>query len=151
MKPEYVDSFLTSAVLTFDAMLGCKLTPGEPFVKQAFQQEHEVSGIIGLIGKAKGAVVLSLCHEAALSASEALLGERPEKIDHDVTDAIGELTNIIAGVAKAKLEYLALSASLPTVIVGEGHVMEFPNRVTPVCIPFGSPWGPVSVEVGLIE
>ncbi len=151
MKVEHIDSFLTSVVSTFDTMLGCKLTPREPFVKPAFQPEHEVSGVIGLSGKAKGAVILSLCHEAALSASEALLGQRPTEIDHDVTDAVGELTNIIAGGAKAKLEHLALSVSLPTVFVGPGHAMEFPHKVAPVCIPFDCPWGYVAVEVGLIE
>ena len=62
-----------------------------------------------------------------------------------------KLTNIIAGGAKAKLEHLALSVSLPTVIVGQGHVMEFPQTVSPVCIQFDCPWGYVAVEVGLIE
>jgi chemotaxis protein CheX len=151
MKSEYASPFLSATVSTFDAMLGCKLTPREPIAKGAFQPEHEVSGVIGLSGKAKGAVILSMCREAAIRASEAMLGQRPAEIDSDVTDAIGELTNIIAGGAKAKLAELALSVSLPTVFVGQGHAMEFPHKVAPVCIPFDCAWGYVAVEVGLIE
>ena len=64
---------------------------------------------------------------------------------------MGELANIIAGSAKAKLENLKLSVSLPTVITGKGHCIEFPRKVTPICIPFDSEWGPVTVEVGLVE
>lgn len=151
MKAEYINPFLTAAISAFDTMLGCTLTRGTLYVKNGSQPEHEVSGIIGLSGKAKGTVVLGLGREAALSAAETLLEERPPEINADVTDAVGELANIIAGSAKAKLENLSLSVSLPTVITGKGHCVEFPRQVTPICIPFESKWGPITVEVGLIE
>jgi chemotaxis protein CheX len=152
MNPEYIDSFLTAAVLTFETMLGCELVPLEMFVKQGFQPEHEVNGIIGLSSKkARGTIVLSLSHEAALSASGALLGQRPSEINADVIDAVGELTNIIAGAGKAKLEHLALNLSLPTTIVGNLHFVGFPHNAPSTCIPFRCPWGDVAVEVALVE
>ena len=107
--------------------------------------------MIGLSGKAQGTVVVGLSREAALSAAEVLLQERPPEINGDVTDAIGELVNIIAGGAKAKLEHLDMSVSLPTVITGKSHCIEFPTKVTPICIPFESAWGEITVEVGLCE
>jgi len=100
MKVEYINPFLTSAISAFDTMLGCKLNRGTPYVKNGSQPEHEVSGVIGLSGKARGTVVLSLSREAALNATAVLLQERPAEINSDVTDAVGELTNIIAGGAK---------------------------------------------------
>ncbi len=151
MKTEYINPFLTATASVFDTMLGCTLTRGTPFVKVGDEPEHAVSGVIGLSGKAKGTVVLGLDREAAIGATEAMLQERPDEINGDVTDAIGELANIIAGAAKAKLEELDLSVSLPTVITGKGHHVEFPSQVTPICIPFGSQWGPITVEVGLTE
>jgi chemotaxis protein CheX len=151
MKAEYINPFLVAAITAFDTMLGCKLTRGTPYVKHGPQPEHEVSGVIGLSGKARGTVVLSLSREAALNATAVLLEERPTEINADVTDAVGELTNIIAGSAKAKLDHLELSVSLPTVITGKWHCVEFPKKVTPICIPFESKWGRITVEVGLIE
>jgi len=151
MKAEHINPFLASMVSVFDAMLGCKLTRGNPYVKNAVQPEHEISGVIGLSGRAKGVGVLSLCREAALSATEALLGERPPEINGEVADAVGELTNIVAGNAKAKLEYLNLSVSLPTVVAGKWHTIEFPKSVLPICIPFDCLWGPVAMMVGLVE
>lgn len=151
MKVEYINPFLASTISVFETMLDCELTRKEPFVKKGFQPEHEVSGIIGLSGKARGTVVLSLGREVALNAAAAMLGERPEQINADVTDAVGELTNIIAGGAKAQLPLLAMSVSLPTVITGKSHSVEFPKNVTPICIPFGCEWGFVAVEVGLVE
>ena len=151
MKAEYINPFLVSTISTFKTMLGCVLTRGTPFVKNGLQPEHEVSGVIGLSGRAQGTVVVGLGREAALRATEAMLQERPPEINGDVVDAIGELANIIAGGAKAKLEHLDLSVSLPSVITGKGHCIQFPTKVTPICIPFESDWGLITVEVGLSE
>jgi chemotaxis protein CheX len=151
MKVEYINPFLLSAISAFETMLGCKLSRGTPYVKNGPQPEHEVSGVIGLSGKARGTVVLSLSREAALNATAILLQEPVKEINGDVTDAVGELTNIIAGGAKARLEHLSMSVSLPTVITGKWHCVEFPKKVTPICIPFESQWGRITVEVGLIE
>jgi chemotaxis protein CheX len=151
MRVEYINPFLAAAIAAFDTMLGCKLIRGAPYVKNGGRPEHEVSGVIGLSGRARGTVVLSLSREAALSATAVLLDERPEEINADVTDAVGELTNIIAGSAKAQLEHLEMSVGLPTVITGKCHCVEFPKKVTPICIPFDSDWGLITVEVGLAE
>jgi len=151
MKVEYINPFLTSTISAFSTMLGCELTRGTPYIKNGSQPEHEVSGIIGLSGKAQGTVVLGLSREAALSAAEVLLEERPPVINGDVTDAVGELANIIAGGAKAQLAHLSMSVSLPTVITGKCHCVEFPSKITPICIPFQSKWGMITVEVGLSE
>ena len=151
MRVEFINPFLVATISAFDTMLGCTLTRGTPYVKNGGQPEHEVSGVIGLSGKARGTVVLSLSRHAALSATEVLLQERPPEINADVTDAVGELTNIIAGSAKAKLEHLQLSVGLPSVITGKCHCVEFPKKITPICIPFDSEWGLITVEVGLTE
>lgn len=151
MKVEYINPFLTSTVSVFQTMLGVSLSRGEIYLKDGVQAPHEVSGIIGLSGKAKGTVVLSFCRDAALKAAGLMLGETPEEVDPDVTDAVGELTNMVAGNAKAQLEHLAMSLSLPSVITGQGHSVEFPRGVVPICIPFNWEAGFMAVEVGLVE
>ncbi|MBC8351607.1 MAG: chemotaxis protein CheX [Planctomycetes bacterium] len=152
MKAEYINPFVTSTVNVFSTMLDCALERDPLCTKASFAPLHEVSGIIGLSGKAAGTVVLSLCREVALQATAALLlGERPTEIDADVIDAVGELANMIAGNAKIHLEELSMSVSLPSVICGKNHSLTFPSQATPIIIPFRSPWGPLSIEVGLVE
>jgi chemotaxis protein CheX len=151
MKVEYINPFLSSTISVFSTMLGTTLTRGEPFLKNGTQPNHEVSGMIGLTGKARGMVVLSMSREAALGAASALLSETQKEINADVADAVGELTNMVAGAAKAQLDHLKMSVSLPTVITGKAHCIEFPKHTTPICIPFESKWGPVAVEVGILE
>ncbi len=151
MKVEYINPFIVSVNNVFNTMLNCKLARGEIFLKDGHHPEHFVSGIIRLSGKAKGVVVLSLCREAALEASGTLLMERPTEVNADVVDAVGELTNMIAGGAQAQLEHLEMRMSLPSVVTGRSYTIDFPSDSTPICIPFECQWGPVAVEVGLVE
>ncbi|MGW8257303.1 MAG: chemotaxis protein CheX [Thermoguttaceae bacterium] len=151
MKVEYINPFLTSTISVFSTMLGTTLVREEPYLKDNSQPNFDVSGIIGLSGKAKGMVVLTLDRQTALQAAHAMTGEEHKDINADVADAVGELTNMIAGSAKAKLEHLSLSVSLPSVITGKAHCVEFPKNTKPICIPFDCEWGAVAVEVGIVE
>ena len=65
MKVEYINPFLSSTISVFDTMLRCKLERGNPYLKNGTQPQHEVSGVIGLSGKAQGTVVLGVSREAA--------------------------------------------------------------------------------------
>lgn len=148
---EYINPFLSSALNVFRTMLDCEIKRGKPFLKGGPQPDHDISGIIGLTGEAIGTVVLSLGRQTALTATSRFLGEMPTEISDDVVDTIGELTNMIAGSAKAQLESLEMSISLPNVIVGRNHTVSFPSGVTPVGLPLECEWGPASMMVGLCE
>jgi chemotaxis protein CheX len=151
MKADYINPFLSSTTHVFSKMLSCPLKRGEIYLKDRTQPTYEVSGIIGLSGKALGTVVLSLSREVALQAAEHVLQNHFETINADVVDLIGELTNMIAGSAKAQLEQYEMSVSLPNVITGKNHIVQFPSNVVPICVPFDSPWGPICLEVSLVE
>jgi chemotaxis protein CheX len=149
MKAEYINPFVIATVEAFEKMLGCEVRRGALTLKTGRNPNYEISGVIGLSGNAIGTVVLSFSKEVALKAAGVLLMTEMTEISADVVDAVGELTNMVAGSAKSKLEELELSISLPNVITGSGHEIRFPSEVTPICIPFESPWGPLTVEVGL--
>lgn len=149
MRAEYINPFIQSVCNTFSTTVDCQVQRGAPRLQLPGEDLFDISGVIGLSGNAVGSVVLSLSKEVALQATSAMLMMETTEINADVIDAIGELTNMVAGSAKAKLEELQLSISLPTVVTGKGHVLSFPREVTPICIPFDSAWGPLKLEVCL--
>jgi chemotaxis protein CheX len=151
MKADYINPFLSATAHVFSKMLSCQLKRGTPYLKDRTQPTYEVSGIIGLSGKALGTVVLSLAREVALRAAEHVLQDHFESVNADVVDLIGELTNMIAGSAKAQLDQYEMNLSLPSVITGKNHIVQFPSDVVPICVPFDSPWGPICLEVSLVE
>lgn len=151
MRAEYINPFIEATVDVFRTMLGCNVSRTGLSINDSFQPQYDVTGIIGLSGKAHGDVVISFEQRVALSATEALLGVKYDTINEDVVDTVGELTNMIAGNAKTSLSSLAMSLALPTVIVGKNHSIRFPSKVNPLALPFESDWGHFSIEVGLIE
>lgn len=151
MRVEFINPFLAATHQVFSTMLGCSLTRGPLQLKQGDAPMYEVSGLIGLSGRCRGMVLVSMDCHAALSAAGIMLGSRPESLDGDVMDAVGELTNMIAGAAKTQLEEYRLNIGLPTTICGKSHSVRFPPESTPIAIPFSSALGAVCVEVGLVE
>ena len=149
MKAEHINPFITSLGTVFRTMLQCEVKRGPISLKQDRQPGHPISGVIGLSGHAVGTVVLSMSEAVALRAASTMLMADCTEVNADVLDAVGELTNMVAGRAKSQLEELDLSVSLPNIITGCGHEVRFPSTVTPICVPFATPWGELSLEVGL--
>jgi chemotaxis protein CheX len=100
--------------------------------------EWDVSGIIGLTGEARGAVVISMRIDLAIKLTSILTGTEHKGLDPDVVDAVGEIINIIAGNSKQELEEaFRLVISLPTIIKGREHSINWPNgQARVICIPF---------------
>lgn len=151
MQVELINPFVSATHDVFQTMLGCELARGPLSLKREHAPTYEVSGLIGVGGKCRGMVVVSVSRGTAIGAAEAMLGSRPEELNGDVMDAIGELTNMIAGAAKTQLEPYCLTLGLPTVLCGKVHTIRFPPETPPIVIPFDSALGPVCVEVGLVE
>jgi chemotaxis protein CheX len=149
MRAEHINPFLSSLTNTFRTMLAIEVSRGDMWLKVDNAALHEVSGVIGLSGRAVGSVVLSLSAELAKRAASHMLMTEIDEINDDVTDAVGELANMVAGAAKAQLEDLEMSVSLPNVITGTNYSVRFPSDVKPICIPFTTDWGPLVLEVGL--
>jgi chemotaxis protein CheX len=151
MNAELIDPFMVSTEQVFSTMLGCQLTRGrlQPRSHRLIP-EYEINGIVGLAGSISGTVVLSMQERVALRATEAMLGLHPSFINDEVIDAVGELTNMVAGAAKHHLS-TEVNLSIPMVIVGKNTRIGFASNVEPICIPFQSPWGPVQVEVGIAK
>jgi chemotaxis protein CheX len=148
MKVEYINSFIASLDRTFRTMLDCDVVRGQPALKLNLTPKHEISGVIGLSGKAVGTVVLSFSKDVAIQAASHMLMSEKTEINNEVLDAVGELTNMVAGAAKSQLVEYQLSVSLPNVITGSDHEVRFPSDVKPICVPFTTKWGSLALEVG---
>ena len=68
----------------------------------------------------------------------------------DFADALGELANVVAGQAKAKLDGFDISISLPSVIVGKTHVILNSKQRPRLALPCDSHLGPFTVEVAMV-
>jgi chemotaxis protein CheX len=150
MEADYLEPFAMAAENVFQTALGCELTREAVQLKQHSLPVHEVSGVIRLTGKASGAAALSVSSPVAFQIVAAMLDLHVSEINSDVTDAIGELTNMIAGGAKTFLSDYQLSLGLPEIVLHQSRPIDFSPSLHPAAIRFASPWGPLAVEVGLL-
>jgi chemotaxis protein CheX len=148
MLVEHINPFILSLKNAFRTMLGCEARRGALALKESCRPTYPISGVIGLSGKAVGTVVLNFSESVALKAASAMLMTELTEVDADVLDAVGELTNMVAGGAKAQLEQYQLQVSLPSVVTGVDHEIHFPTDVPPLGIAFDTDWGPMALEVG---
>jgi len=84
----------------------------------------EVTGIMSLAGKSKGAVVLTINEKFAKQVISNIMAiPTRDLMEEDVHDGVAELVNMIAGGAKARLsdteEHFLISA--PTIIAGDKY------------------------------
>lgn len=145
---EYVNPVISAARSVFEMMLECVPTRTGLRLRSTNAARHEISAVIGISGRAAGTIVVNLSQQAACEALKRMVGIETTEITRDVCDAVGELTNMIAGTAKAQLVKYELSISLPNVISGNDHTIHFPSEVQPMVIEFESEIGPFTIEVG---
>lgn len=145
---EYVNPIITSTRNVFEMMLGCTPKRTGLMLRGDNTPKYEVSAIIGLTGQVAGTIVVSFSQASGGEIVKRILGSDSPTLIPDITDAVGELTNMIAGSAKAKLEHLNLSLSIPNVITGADHRVVYQSGVTPICILFESEIGPFVIEFG---
>ncbi|MCA9073352.1 MAG: chemotaxis protein CheX, partial [Planctomycetaceae bacterium] len=85
----------------FSMMLGCKPSRDGLSLKTDQTPTHELSAVIGVTGKAVGTIVFSVDRGTAFAIVDRMLGIEVTEINAEVRDAVGEVTNMIAGAAKA--------------------------------------------------
>ena len=134
----------------FSTMCGMKLVAQAQTKQDDASERYQISGIIGLSGSIKATIVVSIHEDLVFSAAETFLGVRPDKIDADVIDLVGELANMIGGNAKERMKMDGLNLGLPTVVAGEGHRVAYNSGMAITVLPFKSDYGPLSIELGII-
>lgn len=150
MDVRYINPFIASVKNVFQMMVATDVNVGRPFViSPQAEPNADVSAVIGLSGDAVGCVVLTFSMDTAIKAAERFAGIELTERHPDFGDAIGELANMVAGQAKAKLDGLNVSISLPSVIIGREHVISQSRQSPRLALPCDADIGRFHVEVAM--
>jgi len=152
MDVAYVNPFINATLNVFKTMLNMEVKQGKPLLKTESKYTYDISGIIGLSGSAQGSIALSFPKMMALKIVSQLIETELKVVGAELSDGIGELTNIVAGNAKAELAATSkhtLSISLPNVVIGKNHAIIRPSQHPGIMVPFSCKLGDFSMEVSL--
>src|SRR5450432_758758 len=99
---EQVKAMTGNAMMeVFQSMASMDLTPEEPNMA-ADNSEGQISGSVGFIGETSGVICIYMGDSCAKSTTSRMLGISELEVDEEgmVNDAIGEISNMVAGQVK---------------------------------------------------
>lgn len=140
--------FIKATLDILSTMAGITATPGAPYIKNDLLAKGDVSAIVGVTGDKTGTIAVSFSKACAIALVRGMLGDDIQDVLQDTQDAVGEVTNMVSGQARAALVDMGilLQGSTPTVIVGDGHVVRHMSANPVVAIPFSCEYGEFTVE-----
>ncbi|MDR2554337.1 MAG: chemotaxis protein CheX [Fibromonadaceae bacterium] len=153
MKAEWINAFILATRDTFSKMLKLNVEAGKPYILSEEVNIKDISGMIGLSGTIKGAVVIGFPEQGAINTANIFLCEKFTQLGPDISDAVGELVNIIAGYVKKFIQNERFGISLPSIARGPKHMVYMPKYAAPtIVIPFSCPEvGAFVLEAALTE
>lgn len=130
MAARFIKAFVPSIQEVFSTMVQMEITIGSPTICDHSTETADVTGVISMYGDIEGTVILSLPLNTAELIASRFAGDEITVDSDDFTDAIGELVNMIAGSAKAKINGGDVSISCPSVVVGSNHSIYNQKKTT---------------------
>jgi chemotaxis protein CheX len=108
--------------------------------------EPTVTGFVSIDGAWNGAVTLRCPMPLATTLTRAMFQNADAPSFADISDALGELTNMIAGNVKALLPS-PCNLSLPAVALGSDYALSVLGTTALACVPFACNGQPLMVTL----
>ena len=151
MDAKLINPFINATANVLKTMAFVTPKAGKPYLKKDDVAKGDVTGIIGLTGEANGTISVTFDEGSILKIVSNMFGEEMKELNHEVADAVGELTNMISGQARRELEEIGklFEAAIPSVISGKDHTIAHYTDGPKIAIPFTSEGGQFTIEVCL--
>ncbi len=122
----------------------------KPQTKKDEFARGDVSGIIGMIGpQIRGSMAITFDHQLVISIMQSMLGESVSELDEQVSDMVGEMTNMICGGAKNALseQNYQFEMATPVIVAGSNHTITHKVDGPKIILTFVSDKGNAYLEI----
>ena len=145
---EIAKPFITAVTMVLSTMAGVTPTAGKPYVKKNLRASGDISAIVGITGAHRGTISLTFSRSCAVHLVKAMLGDDISDIIQDTSDAVGEITNMVSGQARAGLAGMGivLQGSTPSIVLGDNHTLAHISSSPIIAIPFSTDAGNFTLE-----
>jgi len=137
MNVEYINPFIEASQQVFQMMTGIKPSLGKVYLKNSPYESDAIAVIVGLTGKMRGQVIITLGTETAKSVASSMMGGMPvEALDEIASSAISELGNMIMGNTATILasKGIGIEITPPSLLTGEKIRISNAGMKT-ICVP----------------
>ncbi len=153
MESTYLNPFVKAACDVLETMSMVTITPAEPYKSSDKRTFGALSGEISLAGtNVSGGMCIGFEEACIISLVNNMLGESYKEIVPEVSDALGEITNMITSGAKKQLAEsgLKIGMAVPHLLHGENLPLWKENTTTEIYVlPFNLEYGKFEIKVWL--
>ncbi len=142
MDATLVNPFIEGTLHILDTTAFVKVKPETPFLKKDRKSLGDISGLLEISGDLTGTAAVSFTEKSILGIVSAMFGEDMTEINEEITDAVGEISNMVAGHVttkiaemdkKVKVKFKEIKNGRDALIEhveGAEHVLAIPFRTT---------------------
>jgi chemotaxis protein CheX len=139
---DVIEEIVSSTNEVFTAMIPMEIKSDGSFYQKEEMISTDVMSLVSFTGEHSGILAVFCNKEIALKITSSMLSIEATEIDQDTKDAMGEVTNMIAGTLKNKIcdKFGDMHLSVPIVIAGgdltissssgEKHDMKIASNIT---------------------
>ena len=138
LSSEVIEAFVESVKYTISTMTTLNLIAGAPQAFFGIQSQTDIAGVVGITSdENRGSLILSFSKSAILEIHNQILGEVETELSQSVADIVGEMSNMIYGSSKSKLNKIGYNfqMSIPTIVSGRFEFFH-KSKSSTVTIPF---------------
>ena len=135
---EFAQIISATAEEIFATMIFLDLTSGAPLTEGKEDLGCYVTAMIGLSGDFNAMLGVHCPAKVGMAIGSAMLGIELDEVDEDTKDALGEITNMLAGGMKESFaaKEIDLQLAIPTTISGNSYKLSAPSGSNRIVIPF---------------
>ncbi len=138
MERSVVKDLADSVIEVFSKIVSIQLNRNPVERSEDEVRQSQIMGMVGLAGRSMGIVSLHCSPKMAMTIASRMLGAEVTRVADEAKDAIGEVTNMVAGNFKTRMSRggQMFDLSVPTVIVGDSYTTKTMTDAPSVVLEF---------------
>lgn len=153
MEATLVNPFIEGTLHILDTTAFVKVKPEPPFLKTDQKSQGDITGIVEVSGELSGTAAISFSEQSILGIVSAMFGEDMTEINDEIYDAVGEISNMVAGHVTTKIAEMGkkVKVKFKEIKSGKDAVIEHVQGAQHILVlPFKSTKGKVVIEVSYV-
>ncbi|MCA1792302.1 MAG: chemotaxis protein CheX [Desulfotignum sp.] len=150
MDAALVNPFVEGTLHILETTASVKVKPEPPFLKADTIPLAHISGVLEITGDLAGSAAISFSEASILGIVSAMFGEEMTQIDEEIFDAVGEISNMVAGHVTTKIaeQGKKIKVKFVRICTGPDQPIDHIAPTGPVlALPFKTTMGKVVIEV----
>ncbi len=150
MDATLVNPFIEGTLHILDTTAFVKVQPQTPFLKKDSKLQGDISGIVEVSGDLSGTAAICFTEQSILGIVSAMFGEDMTEINDEIHDAVGEISNMVAGHVTTKIAEMGkkVKVKFKEIKAGKDVSIEHVKGAEHILVlPFKSTKGKVVIEV----